>query len=251
MFAYVESLAGVRVAFTDRHGGVSAGSWKSLNLGTSNGDDPARVATNLGRVAARLDVAPAAVIRMSQVHGDQVHVVTAQLDQAGGGEVPVGDALVTASPEVTLLVRAADCVPLVLADAAAGLVGVAHAGRRGLMQGIVSRTVAALRELGAEQLTGWIGPRVCGRCYEVPDQMRDDVSALVPQARAVTSWGTPALDIGAGVRAQLEQLDVDVIDVATRLGPGVACTVENTDLFSYRRQGRSSGRLGGLVRLIP
>jgi polyphenol oxidase len=101
-----------------------------------------------------------------------------------------------------------------------------------------------MRALGALQVTAVIGPHVCGRCYEVPDQLRAEVAERVPAAYAETSWGTPSLDIGAGVRWQLEQLGCTVVD-ATR------CTLESEDLFSYRRQGQASGRLAGVVRLAP
>jgi polyphenol oxidase len=108
----------------------------------------------------------------------------------------------------------------------------------------VPSTVAAMRSLGATRIVGWLGPHVCGRCYEVPAGMREDVTSVVPEAHAETSWGTPALDIGAGVRAQLEGLGVEVHDVDR-------CTIEDQDLYSYRRQGRESGRLAGLVWLRP
>jgi copper oxidase (laccase) domain-containing protein len=79
--------------------------------------------------------------------------------------------------------------------------------------------------------------------------MRAEVAAVAPRAWSETSWGTPALDVGAGVRAQLEALGVHVVDLADAMGRSAACTLENDDLYSYRRQGQRSGRLGGLVRL--
>ena len=106
---------------------------------------------------------------------------------------------------MVLMVRAADCVPVLLADPVAGVIGAAHPGRPGLAAGVVPATVAAMRERGATDITAWIGPHVCGGCYEVPAEMRDEVGALVPAAVATTTWGTPALDLGAGVRAQLER----------------------------------------------
>jgi hypothetical protein len=99
-----------------------------------------------------------------------------------------------------------------------------------------------MRELGAGRIEGWIGPHVCGRCYEVPEEMRADVANVVPASYEETSWGTPSLDLGAGVRAQLEELDVEVHDVSR-------CTRESDDLYSYRRDGDRSGRLAGVVRL--
>ncbi|MGZ4535507.1 MAG: peptidoglycan editing factor PgeF, partial [Nocardioidaceae bacterium] len=197
------------------------------------------VAENVRLAARALTGAEPPVLRMRQVHGSDVHVVVS-VDDA----VPVADAMVTARPGVVLMVRVADCVPVVLADAGRGIVGVAHAGRPGMAAGVVPNTVAAMRDLGAADLVAWVGPHVCGRCYEVPAEMRAEVSALVPEAYAETSWGTAALDIGAGVRAQLRSAGVAVVDAAR-------CTVEDEDLYSYRRQGKQSGRMAGLVWARP
>jgi YfiH family protein len=179
---------------------------------------------------------------MHQVHGADVAVVDAEL--LGRRETPVADGLVTTLPGVVLLVRVADCVPVLLADVEAGVVGAAHAGRPGLVAGVVPRTVEAMRGLGAARVRAWVGPHVCGGCYEVPEQMRSDVAAVVPESFAETSWGTPAVDIGAGVVAQLAGVGVETVDASR-------CTREDDDLYSYRRQGRESGRLGGLVWVRP
>jgi YfiH family protein len=235
----------VELAFTDRHGGVSAAPFDSLNLGRSGGDAPEAMAENHRLLMD--DFAPGdglgQLAELGQVHGNDVLVV--------GPEGPrhdvhdhlhgVGDGLVTAEPGVTLSVRAADCVPVLLADPDAGVIGACHCGRPGVVAGIVPATVAAMRELGATAITAWVGPHVCGRCYEVPPELQDEVAAVEPATRATTSWGTPALDIGAGVVAQLERGDVAVVDVSR-------CTLESPDLYSYRREGTRSGRQAGLIR---
>jgi hypothetical protein len=177
---------------------------------------------------------------MRQVHGADVQVVTA----IDAGTPPTADGLVTAEPGTVLMVRVADCVPLLLADPAAGVVAAVHAGRPGLAAGVVPRAVETMRSLGADRLRGWVGPHVCGACYEVPEQLRAEVSAVVPEAYATTSWGTPSLDIGAGVQAQLAAAGIEAERVAR-------CTIEDEDLFSYRRQGAASGRLAGLVWVRP
>jgi YfiH family protein len=245
VFAFQASAAPVELAFTDRHGGSSGGPFASLNLaepGSASAPDAEREAVrrNLDLVVRTFtgvdDDAAAAppVVRLRQVHGADVAVV----DRAG--DPPEADAVVTATPGLVLMVRVADCVPVLLADPAAGVVGAAHAGRPGLVAGVVPATVAAMRELGATELRAWVGPHVCGGCYEVPERMRAEVCAVVPEAAARTRWGTPAVDIGAGVVAELASSGVP----AARVG---ACTVEDDDLFSYRRQGVESGRLAGLV----
>lgn len=177
--------------------------------------------------------------RLSQVHGDDVLVVAEPMPL---GQVPTGDALVTSTRGLGLMVRVADCVPLILADAGAGVVGAVHAGRPGLALDIATRAVEVMREHGAAEIRAWVGPHVCGSCYEVPAAMRDEVAAAVPESWAETSWGTPALDIGAGVRAQLVRVGVEVVEVA-------GCTLEDAALHSYRRDGASAGRLAGLVWL--
>lgn len=237
----------VDLAFTDRYGGVSAAPYDELNLALDDPDDPAARAENLRRVVT--DFAPdlarrpafsldVDVAQMRQVHGAAVDVVD---HRRGGGMLPEADGMVATDPAVVLVVRVADCVPVLLADADAGVIGVAHAGRPGMLAGVAPATVAAMRRLGAERITAWLGPHVCGACYEVPAAMQEDAVAQVPQSRATTSWGTPALDIGAGVRAQLEAVDVAVVEVAT-------CTRESPDLYSYRRDGARAGRFAGLVR---
>jgi polyphenol oxidase len=238
----------VELAFTDRHGGVSGAPFDSLNLGWSGGDDPAAMAENHRLLMA--DFAPGdgveRLAELGQVHGRDVLRVgpDGPRHDVHGHLHGIGDGLVTAEPGVTLGVRAADCVPVLLADADAGVIGACHCGRPGLVAGIVPATVAAMGELGADSLTAWLGPHVCGACYEVPPEMQEDVSAVEPASRATTSWGTPSLDVGAGVRAQLEREGVEVVDVSR-------CTRESPDLYSYRREGRRSGRQAGLVRLRP
>ncbi|GAB3783561.1 peptidoglycan editing factor PgeF [Nocardioides ungokensis] len=237
MYTHRDALGPVDLAFTDRFGGVSGVPFDSLNLALTGADDEVARAENLRLVLE--DFAPgAALADLHQVHGARVHVVT---DEPSATR-PEADGIVTDRPDVVLMVRAADCVPVLLADPVAGVIGAAHSGRPGLAAGVVVRTVEAMRELGAESVTAWIGPHVCGACYEVPGAMQAEVAALEPASRATTSWGTPALDIGAGVRAQLHRAGVEVVDVSR-------CTRESSDLYSYRRDGEGAGRLAGLVRL--
>jgi YfiH family protein len=228
----------IAFAFTDRLGGTSDGPWESLNLGTSNGDDPDRVAANLAQLGQALGVDR--LVRMTQVHGRDV----AWAGDVSPGVIPVADALLTDQVGVGVLVRVADCVPIVIAARDESLAGVVHCGREGLVQGVVEAAASALRERGATTLQAFVGPRACGRCYELPAEMADAVAAVVPEARSTTSWGTAAVDIGAGVLAQLDALDVDTTD----LGTG-ECTIEHDRWFSYRRQGQHSGRFGAVAVL--
>ncbi|MFC1443870.1 peptidoglycan editing factor PgeF [Streptacidiphilus sp. N1-10] len=228
-------------AFTDRWGGVSTSSFQELNLGGAVGDDSAAVRENRRLAAAGLGLDPADVAWMNQVHGKDVAEVAGRQPD---GTAPTADALVGAGPGRALAVLTADCVPVLLADPVAGVVGAAHAGRPGLAAGVVPEAVAAMVALGAEagRITAAIGPSVCGHCYEVPVKLRAEVAGVEPATWSETSWGTPALDLPAGVRAQLTALGVTVADL-----PHI-CTMESPDHFSYRREQRT-GRLAGYVWL--
>ncbi|GAA2741540.1 peptidoglycan editing factor PgeF [Kitasatospora cinereorecta] len=233
---------GAHFAFTDRWGGVSTVPYGELNLGGAVGDDPGAVRKNRFLAARELGLDPADVVWMNQVHGAEVAVVT---ERQRDGEAPTVDAVVTDRP-LALAVLTADCTPVLLADPVAGIAGAAHAGRPGLAAGVVPAVVAAMRELGAapERITAATGPAVCGRCYEVPAALRAEVAAAVPAAWSETSWGTPALDVAAGVAAQLAGAGV------TTVLRSPVCTLESADHFSYRREQRT-GRLASYVWLGP
>ncbi|MCX5201785.1 peptidoglycan editing factor PgeF [Streptomyces sp. NBC_00237] len=233
---------GAHFAFTDRWGGVSAVPYEQLNLGGAVGDDPEAVTANRKLAAESLGLDPARVVWMNQVHGRDVAVVDGPW--APGAEIPSVDAVVTARRGLALAVLTADCTPVLLADPLAGVAGAAHAGRPGMLAGVVPSVVEAMVSLGAEpsRMTAWTGPAVCGKCYEVPERMRADAAAIEPACWAETSWGTPAVDVSAGVHAQLAALGV-----RTRSQSPV-CTRESGDHFSYRRD-RTTGRLAGYVWL--
>jgi YfiH family protein len=233
--------SGAHFAFTDRWGGVSAVPYEELNLGGAVGDDPGAVLTNRAIAAKELGLDPDEVVWMNQVHGKGVAEVEGPW---AAGPTPPVDALVTARRGLALAVLTADCTPVLLADPVAGVVAAAHAGRPGMIAGIVPAAVEAMTSLGAEpaRIIARTGPAVCGRCYEVPEQMRSQVAAVEPAAWSETSWETPAVDVTAGVHAQLAALGVR----DRQRSP--VCTLESRDHFSYRRE-RTTGRLAGYVWL--
>lgn len=239
MYSHRTTLDPVELAFTDRFGGVSTAPFDSLNLALLSQDAPEAVTENHRLMIE--DFAPGAVlVDMMQVHGADAVLV----DGPVAGDRPSCDALVTMLPDLVLVVRAADCVPVLLADPVHGVIGAAHSGRLGLAKGVVPAAVRLMREHGAEEIIAWVGPHVCGGCYEVPLAMQAEVAAVEPASLATTSWGTPALDLGAGVRAQLQREGVTVRDASR-------CTQESPDLYSHRRDGAGAGRLAGLIRLRP
>lgn len=225
---------GARFATTARDGGVSIGPYESLNLGGKVGDDPDAVRHNRARLAEAVGVAPDRLVVMAQMHSAEVAVVR------GPPPAPLKvDAMVTDVAGLALVAMGADCAPVMVADPEQGLIGVAHCGRPGLGNGVLDALVGALRDLGAGSLVGRVGPAICGRCYEVPTRLHDEIVARVPAASATTRWGTPGLDIGGGVLAELRRLGV----IANRLG---GCTYEDSAAYSYRRDG-ITGRLAGVV----
>lgn len=181
------------------------------------------------------------ILNAYQVHGTRVLTVDADTDARALALEPA-DALVTVTRNLGVAVRVADCVPVLFADSAAGVVGVAHAGRVGLAAGVLVATVARMNELGSGTITAWVGPHICGRCYEVPAAMRDQVSAELPEASATTAWGTPSLDLGAAAAAQLAGLGCRVV----RVDP---CTRTTPTLHSHRRDAAAAGRQAAVAWL--
>jgi YfiH family protein len=213
----------IEVAFTD----------VSLSLGDA-ADDAVR-ADALAQVARETGAAP---VLMHQVHGADVGSVESVED---AGRARSCDALVASQPGIALLARAADCVPVLLADPATGWIAAVHSGRPGLAGGVVPAAVAAVRERGGDPTVAWIGPHVCGACYEVPADLQEQVADVVPAARSTTSWGTPGLDLGAGVRAQLAATGIDDVRTVD------ACTREDASWPSYRRDGEAATRFAGVI----
>jgi YfiH family protein len=239
VYSFRTTIGPVELAFTDRLGGVSAAPYGELDLALEGADAGGARAENHRLLLA--DFAPSdELCDLHQVHGATVALV----DDCEPVARPDADGIVTGGPGRTLMVRAADCVPVLLADPDAGVIGAIHAGRLGLVRGVVPATVAQMREIGADRIAAWVGPHICGGCYEVPAAMQEEVAAFEPASRATTSWGTAGLDLGAGVIAQLERADVRVEYVGR-------CTRESEDLYSFRRDGEQAGRLAGLIRLRP
>lgn len=228
----------IRRVVTTRAGGVSASPYDSFNLGDHVGDDPARVATNRRRLAHDLKLSDDHVVWMEQVHGRTVTVV----DGPRTGAAEATDVLVTAEPGVAVAVLTADCVPVLLADPAAGIVSAVHAGRVGARIGVVPTALQAMKDLGArvDRVEVLLGPAVCGKCYEVPPAMQADVEKHLPGSASKTRSGTSGLDLRAGLWEQLAAIGVAKIGIDPR------CTAEDRSLFSHRREG-TTGRLAALT----
>ena len=170
---------------------------------------------------------------MNQVHGDEVVEVKSLIDD------PTCDALITTVPGIALAVMVADCIPLLLSSST--VVAAVHVGRRGLMNSIALKAVEAMRALGAEQIHAQLGPSICGRCYEVPQELADEVVAKHPSASSLTNNLTPALDLPRALIA-------DLVASGVTYEASTICTLENDEYFSYRRH-NITGRNAGVVWL--
>ncbi|MDM8322479.1 polyphenol oxidase family protein [Bifidobacterium pullorum] len=210
---------GVRVVYTTRLGGVSQGDAAGLNLGGKNGDDPKHVAANRAALADEID---ARLSLVSQIHSgtaidmDETYAPNRDYGfDATGGALPDGgepeatvieaDAQVTTRRGVALGVFAADCLPVLLADSEAGVIGVAHCGRRGLQQGVIGETVRMMTGKGAsvERMVATLGPCICGDCYEVGESIAAEFDARFPGTATTTRFGGPGIDIAAAALQEL------------------------------------------------
>lgn len=212
------------MAFTDNRAG---------NLALHVGDNPADVLQRRQALEGAAGLVPGSLRFMEQVHGTAVEMMEPDTP------APTADAMV--SKGLPLAVMVADCIPAVLVGEGPGgpVLAAVHAGRPGIANAILPAAVGTMRAAGAARIHAWLGPSICGSCYEVPAELRAEVAAQVPATWSTTSWGTPALDLPAGARSQLEAAGVTV-DYS---GP---CTLENEQLFSYRRSS-TTGRFAGIV----
>ena len=238
----------VRHGFFTRKGGASSGIFAGLNCGSGSSDQAEIVAINRARVAAAMGVAPEALVTVNQVHSPDVVTVTEPLDGR-----PRADAMVTATPGLALAVLTADCQPVLFADAEAGIIGAAHAGWRGALDGVLEATVEAMEALGARRraISAVIGPCISQAAYEVGpeflDAFRDDDPA-----------NTRFFANGAGDRLLFDLPGFGLHRLRTA-GVGQAewvrhCTYRDSERFySFRRTTHSGeadyGRLISVIRL--
>jgi len=226
-------LARIRHAFFTRSGGVSDGVYASLNGGVGSHDAPAKVAENRARMAAALGVAPDRLITAYQIHSPSVVVADEPWTQENR---PRADAIVTRTPKLAIGVSTADCGPLLLADAEAGVIGAAHAGWRGALTGVVEAAIAAMEKLGAERahIVAALGPAIRQSNYEVGPEFvarftaadADNERFFAPSQRA----GHAMFDLSGYIADRVQRAGVaNFEDLAL-------CTfAEPERFFSYRR----------------
>ncbi|NRP11299.1 Laccase domain protein YfiH [Aliiroseovarius sp. xm-m-379] len=244
----------LRHGFFTRKGGASSGVYRGLNCGSGSQDQSELVKINRDRVAAAMEVAPAALCGVFQVHSADVATITA----AQVGDKPQADALVTATPGLALTILTADCQPVLFADAKAGVIGAAHAGWKGALDGVLENTIAAMEALGAtrEGIHAVIGPCISQRNYEVGAEFFDRFTAIDP---SYGQFFVPGQDTPGQDKRMMFDLPGFGLHRLKAAGVGQAswvghCTYEDEDRFySYRRACHRNeadyGRLISSIRL--
>jgi hypothetical protein len=237
-----------RHGFFTRKGGASSGIFAGLNCGAGSSDQAEIVAINRARVTEAMGLPPDALVTVHQVHSARAVPVTGPMAVR-----PEADAMVTATPGVLLGILTADCQPVLFHDAAAGVIGAAHAGWRGAVDGVLEATLAAMESLGADRrrIHAVIGPTISQKAYEVGPEFFDRFRDEDPDSTRFFANGT-------GGRMQF---DLPGYGLHRLRGAGVGqaewtghCTYSDASRFySYRRTTHAGeadyGRLISTIRL--
>jgi YfiH family protein len=243
----------LRHAFFTRQGGVSEGRYSSMNCGLGSNDAPDRVKENRARAMAQIGLPPQALVTACQVHSARAVIVT---NAWAGSERPEVDGLATRTPGLALGILTADCAPVLLADAEAGVIGAAHAGWRGAKGGILEATVSMMEALGARRtaITAALGPCIRRESYEVASDFRDAFIGDEPGSAALFSPGRRVdrfqFDLAGYVGRRLDTIGIDKLAVLPN------DTYADAELFfSYRRVvlrgGGDYGRQLSTIALLP
>jgi YfiH family protein len=226
------AIPGVRHAFFSREGGVSGGIYDGLNGGIGSNDDPAHVSENRRRMAERMGVAPGHLLSAHQIHSPDAVVATGPWH---GEARPRADAVVTRTEGIAIGVTAADCGPILFADASARVIGAAHAGWKGALTGVLESTIDAMEKLGADRssMVAAIGPLIRQHSYEVGgefverflDADANNAMFFLPSVRS----GHSMFDLAGFIRMRLENAGILMIDDI-----GVD-TYSDERFYSYRR----------------
>ena len=244
-----EAWSNLRHGIFTRHGGVSQSYWNSLNMGASIGDDPEAVRENHRRMYRAADVNPERAVSSWLVHSVKVKVIDDESKL--NGKLEQADAIVTNLPDTPLVMRYADCVPLLLYDPVKRAVALAHAGWRGTVKGMAAETVRALESaFGSrpEDVQALIGPAISRRNYQVGEAVAAQALAYFGAGANVVERdkgdGSAYLDLWRANRLDLERQGVSSIEVLE------ICTCDNCDEFySHRAENGKTGRFGVVISL--
>jgi len=238
------TLAAIRHGFFGRLGGVSRGDFAGLNVSLSVGDDPEAVAANRQTVAEAMAIGPLAILK--QTHSTRVETLTGPI---APGSIDA-DALVTATPGIALGILTADCTPILFADPEARVIGAAHAGWRGAVDGIIGNTVSAMVALGADpaRILAAYGPTIHADNYEVGDTFKADFLHLHPGGAGhfiTPAGGKPHFDLPGFVAGQLAASGIGGVE---QVG---FCTYAHPErYFSHRLATHQKARTGRQIAVI-
>lgn len=247
-FAGLARHHGLRHAIFTRHGGVSRPPWDTLNVGRAVGDSPAAVEENHRRICASLEVRREDIATAYQVGGAHVGVVNGDHQ---GTVTPATDALVTATPGVALMLRFADCLPILLYDPIQRALGLVHAGWRGTIARVAqqaARAMVAAFNCRPEDLVAGIGPGIGPCCYQVGDEVAAAVRAAFPAGDSLLIRqpdGSHHLDLWAANAWQLREMGVGTVEVA-----GLCTACRTDEFFSHRGEGGRTGRFAAVALLL-
>ena len=227
--------ASVKALQTTRGGGFSASPYTSFNLGSHVGDAPLAVAKNRMLLSPHL---PSEPVWLNQVHGTTV------VDAAAASCLPQADACITHHRQAVCVVMTADCLPVLLCDEQGTTVGAAHAGWRGLCDGVIEATVQAM-QVAPQNLMAWLGPAIGAQAFEVGAEVR---AAFIAKQPAAVAAFTPVADKYLADIYHLARLRLHALGV-TRIYGAEHCTYSDpARFFSYRRDG-VTGRMGTFIWL--
>jgi YfiH family protein len=244
--------ATLKHGFFTARGGVSHGVYNSLNCGLGSLDDPERVRQNRARAASGLGFDTARLFGLRQIHSAAVHVVDTT-SPGGDAARPEADAQITNQHNIALGILTADCVPVLFAAPSSGIVGAAHAGWRGAVDGVLETTIAAMQQAGAQlsAIEAVIGPAIQQQSYQVGDDLYQLVRASAPQADQFFTADSGAagkfrFDLPGFVAWRLQRAGVQkIVDL------GVDTYHESAGLFSHRRAThRGDGDCGRQIAII-
>lgn len=239
-------ISGLWAAVSTRHGGVSPAPFHALNLGASVGDEPANVEENLTRLHQALGLDRSGTVDARQAQGGNVGLVT---ESERGTRVSEVDALITDRPGVSLMLRFADCVPVLFYDPVHRAIGIAHAGWRGTVAKVAANTVGAMADtFGSEasSLLAFLGPSIGPCCYQVGSEVCGQVEGAFPKPGdlILRRNGSTYLDLWAANVRLLREAGVDKIEVAAM------CTADNSsDFYSWRGEHARTGRFAAMIGL--
>ena len=233
-------------AITTRHGGVSPAPYHSLNLSAYVGDEPANARENLARVHRALGLKASATVDAKQAQAVQVARIT---EAERGTRIMNVDALISNIPNTPLMLRYADCVPILFYDPVHRAIGVAHAGWRGTVGKVVTNTVCAMGETFGtkpEDLIACIGPSIGPCCYEIGADVQSRVEETFADSSALLlrRSGSTHLDLWEANAAQLRELGVRTVEVS-----GICTSDRTDDFYSWRREQAHTGRFAAIIAL--